>query len=135
MSRKSTSFIAVFAAVCVVLSAFALPISVTLDSSQSIKEQVKALNTYIAQLPENQREQWLDELDIISAGHKIVYSKKALDPSADMVYIAPSGDRYHCDAACNGLRFAKSISGVIKTSAKEMGRTPCKLCYPTGDSN
>lgn len=123
----------VFILCAVAVSAAALSISVKLESSTPVGEQVAALEEYIAQLPENQREAWLEGLDALVSDQRTVYSLPAQNVGEDIVYIADTGKRYHQDNDCRGLSSARTISAVTKEVAFEMGRTPCKLCYPNGD--
>lgn len=41
-----------------------------------------------------------------------------------------SSERYHCDPDCKGLsRCSGEIEEISEEEAKDMGRTPCKICY------
>lgn len=44
------------------------------------------------------------------------------------VYITKTGERYHLDPDCYGLRNANAIYKTTKTKAKSKGLTPCKIC-------
>ena len=92
------------------------------------------MEEYIAKLPEKQRQAWFDELDTLASENKIVNSSIPQDAEEDIVYIADTGKRYHQDKNCRGLSSANSISAVTKEVALAMDRTPCKICYPDGDS-
>ena len=114
-------------------AAFSAPVSVTLLSSQTASAQFAALAEYISKLPPDNQEEWFRELELLLAGRNTVYALAATNMEEDIVYVTNSGERYHKDKNCWGLRSAKTISAVIKEVAVEMGRTPCKLCYKNGD--
>ena len=135
MHRKTTSLLAGFAAICVVLSAVAATYSVTLKSSQPVSEQANALSNYIAQLPVEKQGDMVEALESIALDYNTGYSEGAKVPGADTVYISGQGERYHITNTCRGLKFANNVSGITKEAAIEIGKTPCKICYPTGDDN
>jgi hypothetical protein len=56
---------------------------------------------------------------------------RAATPRADSsplhfpsIYVAPTGQCYHVDARCDGLRKARSVSETTQPGA----RRPCKVC-------
>lgn len=135
MNRKPIGLLILLCALmCVIsVSAYMFGVTVTLESTTPVAEQIEMLKGYIAQLPQRQQDEWFRELDMLSADRKTVYSLMALDAGADTVYITESGQKYHRTNSCSGLRNSKSISAVTKEVAVEMGRTPCKICYSHGD--
>jgi hypothetical protein len=48
---------------------------------------------------------------------------------AEIVYITPTGKRYHPTKTCRGLRKAKKIIAIEKSEAIKRGYTPCKVGY------
>lgn len=114
-------------------SAFSAPVSVTLDSSRTTSVQLAAFTEYLSQLSPEDQDEWFKELEILIEGRRTVYALAATNMDEDLVYVTNSGQRYHKDQNCSGLRSAKTISAVTKEVAIEMGRTPCKICYPNGD--
>ncbi|MCC8195631.1 MAG: hypothetical protein LIO49_02285 [Ruminococcus sp.] len=52
-------------------------------------------------------------------------AKKIKEPEA-IVYITDTGNKFHCDPHCNGMRHAKSVK---MSKAKEKGYTACYHCY------
>ena len=134
MRRLVTVIIAIMLIGVAAFSAVAAGISLTLKSSMPVEEQAAALEEYIAKLPEDQRQAWFDELDALANDRKTVYSLMEQDAEEDIVFIADTGKRYHQDKNCRGLNSARNISAVTKEVALAMDRTPCKICYPNGDS-
>ncbi len=121
-------------ALCVITaSAISAGISLTLESSQPVDEQLKGLGKYISQLPQTQQDEWIEGLRGLVDEKKVIYSDMAPIEDADTVYISGKGEKYHRSADCRGLRTAENIYAVTKDVAIEMGKTPCKFCYPHGD--
>lgn len=50
------------------------------------------------------------------------------DDSEMMVYVTPSGNRYHISSC--GTIVGHDITELSVSEAEEMGRTPCKKCHP-----
>ena len=48
---------------------------------------------------------------------------------AEIVYITPTGKRYHPTKNCKGLKKAKKIIAIEKSEAIKRGYTPCKIGY------
>lgn len=48
---------------------------------------------------------------------------------AEIVYITPTGKRYHPTKNCKGLKKAKKIIAIEKSEAIKRGYTPCKVGY------
>ena len=48
---------------------------------------------------------------------------------AEIVYIKPTGKRYHQTKNCKGLKKAKKIIAIEKSEAIKRGYTPCKVGY------
>lgn len=48
---------------------------------------------------------------------------------AEIVYITPTGKKYHPTKTCGGLRKAKKIIAIEKTEAIKRGYKPCKIGY------
>lgn len=48
---------------------------------------------------------------------------------AEIVYITPTGKRYHPTKNCKGLKKAKKIIAIEKSKAIKRGYTPCKVGY------
>ncbi len=54
-------------------------------------------------------------------------TEDAGDQGDDIVYITPRGKKYH-RKGCSTIR--KSSRQVTRAQAREMGKTPCKVCRP-----
>lgn len=48
---------------------------------------------------------------------------------AEIVYITPTGKKYHPTKTCGGLRKAKKIIAIEKSEAIKRGYKPCKIGY------
>lgn len=48
---------------------------------------------------------------------------------AEIVYITPTGKKYHPTKNCKGLRKAKKIIAIEKSEAIKRGYKPCKIGY------
>lgn len=48
---------------------------------------------------------------------------------AEIVYITPTGKKYHPTKTCRGLRKAKKIIAIEKSEAIKRGYKPCKIGY------
>ena len=48
---------------------------------------------------------------------------------AEIVYITPTGKKYHPTKTCRGLRKAKKIITIEKSEAIKRGYKPCKIGY------
>lgn len=48
---------------------------------------------------------------------------------AEIVYITPTGKKYHPTKNCKGLKKAKKIIAIEKSEAIKRGYTPCKVGY------
>nr|DAG03363.1 MAG TPA: Metal binding domain of Ada [Siphoviridae sp. ct6rT12] len=48
---------------------------------------------------------------------------------AEIVYITPTGKKYHPTKTCKGLRRAKKIIAIEKSEAIKRGYKPCKVGY------
>lgn len=48
---------------------------------------------------------------------------------AEIVYITPTGKKYHPTKTCRGLRKAKKIIAIEKSEAIKWGYKPCKIGY------
>ena len=46
---------------------------------------------------------------------------------AEIVYITPTGKKYHPTKTCRGLRKAKKILAIEKSEAIKRGYKPCKI--------
>ncbi len=48
---------------------------------------------------------------------------------AEIVYITPTGKKYHPTKTCKGLKRAKKIIAIEKSEAIKRGYKPCKVGY------
>lgn len=48
---------------------------------------------------------------------------------AEIVYITPTGKKYHPTKNCKGLKKAKKNIAIEKSEAIKRGYTPCKVGY------
>ena len=48
---------------------------------------------------------------------------------AEIVYITPTGKKYHPTKNCKGLKKAKKIIAIEKSEAIKRGYKPCKVGY------
>ena len=48
---------------------------------------------------------------------------------AEIVYITPTGKKYHPTKTCRGLRKVKKIIAIEKSEAIKRGYKPCKIGY------
>ena len=134
MKKKLLFTIILLSVMFMISTALMTAISVTLDSGQSVKQQADALSDYISRLEPVQQDEWFEELRTMALAQNMVFALQAENTEDSTVYVTDSGKRYHRGNDCSGLKSAKRISGVTKRVAIEMGRTPCKICYPHGDS-
>ncbi len=135
MKKKTPANTSLFLILLIVFSVSVLECgsAVMLESSKPVIEQVAALTSYISQLPKSQQDEWFRMLELVLLDRKTIYSLATQAGDPNTVFITEYGMRYHRNNTCWGLSSAKAISAVTKQVAVEMGRSPCKLCYPNGD--
>lgn len=134
--KKKLLFTIILLSVVVMVSSTALmaAVSVTLQSDLPVRQQAESLAEYISRLEPVQQDEWFEELRTMALAQNMAFALQAENTEDSTVYVTDSGKRYHRGDDCSGLKSAKKISALTKEAAIEMGRTPCKICYPHGDS-
>ena len=117
-------------ATCLLLvaaTAWATTLTLTLDSSQPIKEQAEQLQDYIKSQPKEARQEWYMYLSIIIDGvDRSLPSRQGIKTP---VYVAiTSGKRFHANSSCSALKQAAEVIKMDKAEALERGFKPCNVC-------
>ena len=135
MKRKLLVTVILLSVVFMISStALMTAVSVTLQSDLPVRQQAEDLAEYISRLEPVKQDEWFEELRTMALAQNMIFALQAEDTNDSTVYVTDSGKKYHSGNDCSGLKSAKRISVVTKEVAIEMGRTPCKICYPHGDS-
>ncbi|HHU03095.1 MAG TPA: hypothetical protein GXZ91_08220 [Christensenellaceae bacterium] len=98
-----------------------------ISSEQKLNVQFKAFRHYLDNLPAEQRQAWLEELQYIISEASHNPQETADTSSETMVWIPKSGKKYHSTSSCSNM---KNPSCVTLSEAKSRGFTPCKKCSP-----
>lgn len=102
-------------------AAFAKIASLNLSGEDAMDKQFAAFEAYLADLPDEKREEWLNYLSRMLEKKQ----EEAAQTNTVMVWVSGKGKKYHSSGSCSRMKNPIQMS---REEAIQKGYEPCKRC-------